>query len=111
MHPIQNLDAIAVKQLLAKNDAPVLVDVREAHEYAREHIAGARLMPLSQLDAASLPRDQQLVLCCASGMRSQTAARRLQQAGFTVIAHLHGGIAAWKAAGLPIQTGHAAQPA
>jgi len=110
MHQIQNLDAPAVKQLLAQNDA-VLVDVREAHEYAREHIAGAKLMPLSQLDAASLRRDQPLVLCCASGMRSQTAARRLQQAGFPVIANLYGGIAAWKAAGLPTQTGHAAQAA
>lgn len=109
MQPIQNLDPTAVKQMLAQNSA-VLVDVREAGEYAREHIAGAKLMPLSQLDAASLPREQPLVLCCASGMRSQTAARRLLQAGFTVVAHLHGGLAAWKAAGLPTQPGFSSQP-
>ena len=104
MQPIQNLDATAVKQLLAQNSA-VLVDVREAGEYAREHIAGAKLIPLSQLNAETLPREKPLVLCCASGMRSQTAARRLLQAGFTFVAHLHGGLAAWKAAGLPTQAG------
>jgi rhodanese-related sulfurtransferase len=110
MQAIHNLDAPAVNRLLAENTA-MLVDVREAGEYAREHIAGAKLMPLSQMDAASLPRDQPLVLCCASGIRSQTAARKLLQAGFTVVAHLHGGLAAWKAAGLPTQAGIASQAA
>ena len=76
----------------------VLVDVREPHEHAREHIAGCRLMPLSQLDPETLPRDSQIVLCCASGCRSKTAARRLRLQG---LAHLEGGLAAWVEAGLP----------
>lgn len=110
MHSIQHLDAVTVNQLLAQNDA-ILVDVRETHEFTREHIAGAQLMPLSRLDATHLPRDRQLIVCCASGMRSQTAAYKLLQAGFIVLANLHGGLAAWKAAGLPTQSGGAAQPA
>lgn len=110
MHPIQHLDAVAVNRLLTQSDA-ILVDVREDHEYAREHIAGAQLIPLSRLDATHLPRDRQLIVCCASGMRSQTAAHRLLQAGFTALANLHGGLAAWKAAGLPTRRDGVAQPA
>jgi rhodanese-related sulfurtransferase len=76
----------------------MLIDVREHTEYALEHIRGAQLMPLWRLDASALPRGKRIVLCCASGNRSQTAARRL---GFEGIAHLEGGLAAWRAAGLP----------
>jgi rhodanese-related sulfurtransferase len=49
------------------------VDVREADEYAREHIAGARLHPLSRLTAAPLPRapGKKLVLQCNSGNRTR----------------------------------------
>jgi rhodanese-related sulfurtransferase len=63
-------------------------------------------MPLSnfcgQLNAAQLPRDKAIVLCCAAGNRSQTAMRKLAAAGYANIAHIDGGIAAWKAAGLPL---------
>lgn len=76
----------------------VLVDVREHTEFALEHIRGAHLMPLWNLDPSALPQSRRIVLCCASGNRSQTAARRL---GFEGIAHLEGGLAAWKAAGYP----------
>ncbi len=108
MHSIQHLDAIAASQLLEQNNA-ILVDVREAHEYAREHIAGSRLVPLSRLDASELPRDKPLIVCCASGMRSQTAIYRLLQDGFTALANMRGGLLAWKAAGLPTRSGCAAQ--
>jgi rhodanese-related sulfurtransferase len=105
---IQTLNTLELKtaqQQLAANQL-ILLDVREATEFAREHIAGARLMPLSnfcsQLNNAQLPRDKTIALCCASGQRSQSAMRKLAAAGFTNIAHLDGGLAAWKASGLPL---------
>lgn len=91
------IDPATLKAWLAQGDT-VLIDVREAAEHAREHIAEARLMSLCKLDPSALPADQRIVLYCASGNRSQTAARRLALAG---LAHLEGGLAAWKAAGLP----------
>ena len=99
------LDLQTAQQQLAANQL-VLLDVREEPEFAREHIAGARLMPLShfsaQLNAAQLPRDKPIVLCCASGQRSQSALRKLAAAGYTNIAHIDGGLAAWKTGGLPL---------
>lgn len=103
--PVTKLDAPAAQRLLAGQNV-VLIDVREACEFARERIAGARLLPLAQLDAgriAQIAQGKQIVVCCASGNRSQSAIRKLSRAGLTDIAHLEGGIAAWKAAGLPLE--------
>jgi rhodanese-related sulfurtransferase len=82
----------------------LLIDVREPSEYASERIAGALLYPLSTFDAAMLPDDvpRQVVFHCGSGKRSLTAAERRLGAGQKHAAHLGGGIAAWKAAGLPV---------
>ena len=81
-----------------------LVDVREPAEFASERIAGAFLYPLSTFDAAMLPDDgaRRIVFHCGSGKRSLTAAEHRLGAGQKHAAHMGGGIAAWKAAGLPI---------
>ncbi|MCJ7453451.1 MAG: rhodanese-like domain-containing protein [Steroidobacteraceae bacterium] len=81
----------------------LLVDVREANEYAFERIHGALLYPLSTFHAATLPTEgRRLVLQCAGGRRSLTAAHQLQAAGHHQVTHLAGGLQAWKAAGLPL---------
>ena len=98
MNGLRCIDPATLSAWLAVGDT-VVIDVREPAEHQREHIAGARLMPLSRLDAQALPADKRIVLCCASGCRSKTAARRLGLAG---LAHLDGGIYAWMEAGLPV---------
>jgi rhodanese-related sulfurtransferase len=81
----------------------LLVDVREANEYAFERIHGALLYPLSTFDPKALPAEgRRLVLQCGSGKRSLMAAHKLQAAGHGQLTHLAGGIQAWKAAGLPV---------
>jgi rhodanese-related sulfurtransferase len=79
-----------------------VIDVREPDEHAREHIPGARLVPLSRFDPAGVPHGRTLVLHCKSGKRSAEAAARLAAAGRTDVVQLKGGIEAWKAAGLPV---------
>jgi rhodanese-related sulfurtransferase len=81
----------------------LLVDVREANEYAFERIHGALLYPLSTFDAATLPTEgRRVVLQCAGGRRSLTAAHKLLAAGHHEVTHLAGGLQAWKDAGLPL---------
>jgi len=84
----------------------VLVDVREAGEFAAERIHGALLFPLSTFDPAALPDPggRQIVLQCGSGKRSAMAVERCHKAGVDIDSHLAGGIMAWKAAGLPTVT-------
>ncbi len=82
----------------------LLIDVREPAEYAAERIHGALLYPLSTFDAAALPTDgsRRVVFHCGSGKRSLAAAEKRLAAGQGDAAHMGGGLAAWKAAGLPV---------
>ena len=100
---IETLDPAEVSRLLHAHRI-VLIDVREPAEFASERIAGALLFPLSTFDAAMLPDDgdRRIVFHCGSGKRSLTAAERRVDGGQDHAAHMGGGIAAWKAAGLPV---------
>jgi len=84
-----------------------LIDVREPHETARlayDHPHCVE-MPLSQIQQRyhELPRDRPLVMACAAGGRSQQAMQFLLHHGFTRVANLQGGMAAWSAQGLPVR--------
>lgn len=100
-----SMKLISPADLKRKLDAgeAILIDVREIDEHAREHIIGARLAPLSAIDAHDFDRDHDkaAVFHCRSGMRTQTNAARLLACGFREAYCLEGGIEAWKAAGLP----------
>lgn len=86
-----------------KEQAIVLIDVREPSEYAAERIHGALLFPLSTFDPHALPEPgkRRLVYQCGSGKRSAMAVAKCQDAGLSYDSHMTGGLQAWKAAGLP----------
>ena len=76
--------------------APLVVDVREPHEYDICNIGGL-LMPLSELPARvhELDSSRDIVVHCRAGVRSATAVRFLLQAGFGNVWSLRGGLLAW----------------
>lgn len=82
-----------------------LIDIRDADEYAREHIAGAQLLPLKAIEqGALLPAgaDEIVIYHCQSGHRTQNSLTCLTLAAAPAqIRLLEGGIQGWKAAGLP----------
>lgn len=86
---------------------PLIVDVREADEFARERVAGAVLLPISQFVARhrELPKDRPLLMLCQSGSRSTSAAAYLLQSGWPDVRNVTGGMIGWRHAGLPIVTG------
>lgn len=81
----------------------VLIDIREPDEFAREHIVGARLAPLSTWDRHDFSREQgkAAVFLCRSGNRTTANAGRLQALGCAEAYQLAGGMDAWRKAGLP----------
>jgi len=103
--PIETLNAADAARLLHAHKI-LLIDVREPLEYASERIPGALLFPLSTFDAAALPDDEsrRVVFHCGTGKRSLAAAERRLAAGQANAAHMGGGLAAWKASGLPVIT-------
>lgn len=86
---------------------PLLVDVREPHEYAVVRAEGAILLPLSRFVAEhpALPQDRPLLMICQSGARSHNAAAFLMSRGWTDVTNVAGGTIAWERAGLPVRRG------
>ena len=95
----------------------LLIDIREAAEFSRGHIPGAVLSPRGLLEfelhalvertaAGSdvAPEDREIVLYCGTGGRSALAAETLTNMGYRNVTSLDGGIIAWSAAGLPVDT-------
>ena len=101
LNPIKAAD---LKRRLDGGDT-VLIDVRETDEHAREHILGARLAPLSAIDAHDFDRDhaKAAVFHCKSGMRTNTNCARLATNVEGPAFMLEGGLDAWKRAGLSVR--------
>lgn len=92
-------------QLIA--DGALLVDCREQNEWDAARIPGADLKPMSTINDwyESLPRDRKIVFQCRTGARSaQIVHALITQAGFDNVINLTGGIVAWAAADLPVDT-------
>jgi rhodanese-related sulfurtransferase len=101
---LQEIDAQTLKQWMESN-AVLLIDVREAAEYASERIPGAKLHSLSQFDPHQIQPmpGQKVVLYCQSGNRSSKAAQQCLKAGLDSVNHLQGGIPTWKSAGYAVE--------
>lgn len=76
-----------------------LIDVRQQWEHALAALPDSILMPLGLLNATAetldVPKDAPIVVYCHHGVRSRTGARILQEAGFSNVLSLSGGIEAW----------------
>ena len=92
---------VKVAQALALvRDGATLLDVRENGEWKSGHAPGAIHVPLGDIDKAPrrIKAGRPVVVMCASGMRSRTAAKHLRSLGYDATS-LSGGMAAWQHAG------------
>ncbi len=107
--PVPSLDASELNEKLKNGKHPLVVDVREPEEYRSGHIAGAKLIPLGDLNRKmkDLPKSKEFVCVCASGSRSHSATRMLADAGYNVY-NMKGGMLSWRRAGFPVKKGDAA---
>lgn len=110
---VENLTPEQVRQEMDRGDV-TLVDLREPQEREQTgSIPGAIEAPRGMLEFWADPTSsyhrpefdpsRRIILHCASGGRSALAAVTLQEMGYTNVAHLDGGIGAWKEAGLPTE--------
>lgn len=99
-----NVDVETVAAI--QDEANVLVlDVREQYEYDESHIPGVTLIPMGEIPnrLSEIPTDQQVIVTCRSGNRSNQVTEFLRQQGYTNVHNMEGGILAWTAAGLPVE--------
>ena len=99
------LSPVQATLLINREDA-IILDVREQGDYAKGHIPNARHIPLSEFARRSAEMEKwkgpPLILCCASGGRSESAGAQLRKAGFDKVYNLRGGMMEWEKAGQPI---------
>src|SRR3954471_7079371 len=109
---IREVDPKQVHERLHQNGngngrAPVIVDVREQHEFEEAHLPGAVHVPRghleSRIEGVVSDRSQPVVLYCASGQRSALAAHTMtEQLGYEDVASMRGGITLWKDRGYEV---------
>jgi len=82
-----------------------VLDVRTQEEWDEYHAPNTTLIPLDQLPnrVNEIPKDQEIVVICRSGNRSQVGSDILRDAGFKQVTSSAGGLKAWSAAGYPIE--------
>ncbi len=94
---IKQLSITDLKTKIDNQEPLLLLDVREPNEFQYAHIDNSVLIPLHQIPQRldELNKQQEIVVICHHGMRSQQAALYLEHSGFTNLANLQGGIDAW----------------
>ena len=99
----QRIEEVAVTDAVAGAEHVVLLDVRNADEWAAGHAPSARWVPLPELESVrfQLPMNRRIVCVCRSGHRSARATADLVQMGFDAV-NMVGGMKAWAAQGLPV---------
>jgi hydroxyacylglutathione hydrolase len=108
--PVQRIELIDPNELasrVAGAQPPLILDVRNAAEYAGEHIPGSLHIPYGDLAdrCDELPRDRAIAAICRGGKRSGLAASILQREGFAEVVHVGQGVGAWRNGGHPVQSG------
>lgn len=84
-----------------ETDELMLLDLRTKEEYDSAHIAGALIIPFSELSNASeeLNKSKKIMLYCENGSNSTIASKILIENGFDKVYNVLGGISAWNDSG------------
>lgn len=109
---IENLTPQQALDEISKGDA-IVIDIREPEELKQNgKITGSINAPRGMLEFYADPtlpyhkpefnKEKRIILYCASSGRSALAVKTLKEMGYTNVAHIDGGVKAWKEAGLPL---------
>lgn len=90
----------------AAGSTVTILDVRTAEEYSQGHVRGAVNIPVDDIEARQAElapfKDGPVIVYCRTGPRALRAIAALRALGFTDVAHLEGGMAAWVEAERPV---------
>ena len=101
--PFRRIQPEEARSLIESGQVSV-VDVREPWEYEKDHIAGARLIPLARIISnPALIDSDNVVLVCEVGQRSGVAAEVAASLGYENLYNLEGGMSAWRTHGYPVE--------
>jgi rhodanese-related sulfurtransferase len=94
---------------LINREKAVVIDVSEPDEYSKGHLGGAKNLPFGQVEEklAGVVKNKAtpVILVCVNGTRSGKAVAFAKKAGFATASSLQGGLSAWRAASMPVESG------
>ena len=103
------VSSLEATQLINQEDA-LVVDVRDAVDYARGHLLGARHLAPDQIERriaeVAKNKNKPLIVYCDGGNGSGRALDSLKKLGYARVYNLSGGYSAWRQAGLPTEKQH-----
>ncbi|HKK75910.1 MAG TPA: rhodanese-like domain-containing protein [Saprospiraceae bacterium] len=100
-----NVPLISVEELAKRQDSVLLLDAREKEEYKVSHIKGAKFVGYKNFREEALedvPKDQEIVIYCSIGYRSEKMGERLEEMGYKNVRNLYGSIFEWVNQGKPV---------
>ena len=95
---VKQINTTQLKNELAADKNTQLIDVRTPGEFKSNHIRGFKNIPLNELVEKApkqLKLEQEIVVICQSGMRSNKASKLLKKLGFKNVTNVKGGMSAW----------------
>ena len=108
--PVEAAPSITAEKLDEQRKSgvgPVVIDVRTSEEYESGHVPGAVNIPFDEIAEriGEVEAPHGVALYCMVGPRARKGESALLAIGYEAVFHLEGGLAAWTAEGLPIETG------
>lgn len=103
----RSIPYISVQELAMPKTEAVILDARELNEYQTSHLknaiyVGYNLFQIDSIQKKISNKDQNIVVYCSLGIRSETIANKLKKAGYTNVLNLYGGIFEWKNKGFKV---------
>ncbi len=102
---------VRARAMPGRAPAPVVIDVREADEYRKEHAAGAIHISKGvlerEIEKAVPDPAAPVVVYCGGGSRSSLAADALLRMGYSNVSSMRGGLKRWRELGFPVEAGPA----
>ena len=102
---VANVTATEAVMLMSRSK-PLILDVRDATEFAAGHIQGAKNIPLAELESRLKEiekfKDKSVLVHCQRGMRAKSACSILRAQQFSQLHNLQGGLDTWAEAKLPL---------
>ena len=102
---VANVSATEAVMLMSRGK-PLILDVRDATEFATGHIQGAKNIPLAELATRIKEiekfKDKPVLVHCQRGMRAKSACSILRAQQFSQLNNLQGGLDTWVEAKLPL---------
>ncbi len=109
---MRTMHAKDLRQMIDQKQDLLLINVLKKEDFDARHIPGSRNVPnespkfVDQVSSMAGSKTRPIVVYCASAscQASPTAAKKLEQAGFTNVTDFEGGVAEWKEAGFTLES-------